>query len=527
MVFWVGSWNGFYNSDGTTLMQSRSFFLKPALAKTTQFNERSKALASTTVVEKVRPVGPVARGKCYGTVEFCTQFGVDIMAKKGALPHFTPVELMNPDWYIPSDFIFTVNVPGGKYLLFKDKSLPGTGFPGGIAKVETIADIPTQVPIRRRVENNSTTSRVSSDGSISTRNYIATEGSLSGSTSIYEYIPIPWAEPAPYSIRNIPFTTVWLKILQPVMPLNLETLVFKINGIDVTDICEITNVPGGVEILYTPTEDFPLASRVYVDVSVSASPSRYWTFSELCLEEAEFIKITGDSSYVQSGGTLILGPNVDSQTETNSIRAVISSNELMIYRTEHQYDIGDTVEYIADDYPICLAYWFDIVNDFKPPVITNMYPSDSTVDVDVNQRISFDIVDVGLGVDINTLVFTINNLIVYPEIWKYSDNYYHVFYDPVIPYYYNAKVDCFVAVRDLSTMENWANAAWSFETADTEQPFLTNPRPSACAYPVHLKSDIYVDIFGRAGGIDKHSVIFTVDQQEKDVLKHPKIYRLS
>jgi hypothetical protein len=185
------------------------------------------------------------------------------------------------------------------------------------------------------------------------------------------------------------------------------------------------------------------------------------------------------------------------------------------------------VVYTYDEYPVDISYYFDIVNDYRPPVFENIYPYNGMTDVSKTQWIMFDIKDVGLGVDISTLTFTIDNLVVIPTVYKFSDQWYRVVYTPEVPYYYNAPVNCFATVQDLSSERNRAYATWVFYTQEGELPFIINPNPMFCAYPVHHNSHIEVDLFARSAGANLQSLIFTWDGQQYDVIKYPKIYRLS
>jgi hypothetical protein len=154
-----------------------------------------------------------------------------------------------------------------------------------------------------------------------------------------------------------------------------------------------------------------------------------------------------------------------------------------------------------------------------------MYPADTMIDVGVAQPVRFEIQDQGLGIDISSLTFTINNLVVNPDIYKYSDQWYQVIYTPEYPYYYNSLVYCFVTVSDLSASQNRAYAVWSFKTIEAELPIMMNPDPAQCAFPVHHNEDISVDVFARAGGANLASLEFTIDQIKRNPYAYPKIYR--
>jgi hypothetical protein len=361
-----------------------------------------------------------------------------------------------------------------------------------------------------------------------TQQSIELKGGLDTFTIIETFIPIPWAIPAPYSIRNVPHTNIWLRLDDPSIPFNTDTLVFLVNGEDVTEQIQITFVSGGIELFYNPPANFDLSSRVYVEIHISCSPSIYRSFASGAAAGSEFISIDGDLSIFQTGGSLKLGPNPAGDWEEAEVLYMVGINEIKLAApTQYEYTTGDLVTYTYDDYPVSLNYWFDIVDDFRPPVFESIYPYDGMENVNRQQWIMFDIKDEGLGVDISTLSFTVDNMIVIPQVYKYSDHWYRVVYSPPVQYYYNATVNCFATVMDLSTRQNRAYAVWSFHTESGELPILVNPEPYFCAFPVHHKSHIGVDVFAREAGANLHSMIFTWDQKKYKVITYPKIYRQS
>ena len=362
-----------------------------------------------------------------------------------------------------------------------------------------------------------------------TQTMIEVHGGMASSTNVEMFIPIPWAAPEPYSIRNVPQTSIWLRLMAPSMPFNLSTLVFTVNGVDVTAQLHITQITGGMELLYTPSVIFSLNSRVYVTLNVSCSASIYCYFARDSAIGAEYITISGGNiTSFQAGSLLTLGPNATGATELNTL-AYVADAGLGLLKvanpTTHTFTLDNLVTYTHDDYPVELSYYFDIVDDFRPPTFSNIYPYNGMTNVPRNQWIMFDIMDQGMGVDISTLSFTIDNEIVFPKIYEYSPNWYRAVYTPAKPYYYNNTISCFATVEDLSDNKNRAFVTWSFKTAAGELPLLKNPNPNFCAFPVGLKSHIELDLFARAAGANLESMIFTWNGKEYEVITYPKIYR--
>lgn len=372
-------------------------------------------------------------------------------------------------------------------------------------------------------------SETSMDARKTTETSIQTCGGLSTFTNVEEFILIPWAIPAPYSIRNVPHTNVWLRLDDPSIPFNMSTLLFKVNGVNVTDLIEVTSFPGGVELFYDPISNFDMASRITLDVHISCSPSIYRTIGDTILPDTEYVEVDGgDISIFQPGGTLKLGPNGAGEWEISEIQFVFDEGIVKLTEpVQYEYSIGDDLLYTYDDYPVDVNYYFDIVDDFRPPTFDNIYPEDGMTKVSRTQWVRIDIKDEGLGVDISTFTLTLDNMVVIPQIYKFSDHWYRAVYTPPVPYYYNATVHCFATVLDLSSRRNRAFVTWTFETEEGELPFIINPDPNYCAFPVHLKSHIGLDLFSRDAGVSVPSLVFTWDQTRYEVIKYPKIYRES
>jgi hypothetical protein len=367
---------------------------------------------------------------------------------------------------------------------------------------------------------------------------VSTKGSMQTSTQIETFIPIPWAIPAPYSIRNVPHTNIWQRISSPGTPLNWDSLIYRVNGIEIpfvivggeqytTGRVNVDLIPeGGADLYYDPTEDFEFNSRVNISIEISASPNIVDTLKQALPAGFEYMKVTGGVSAFQPGGLISIGPNPEGNSEHVTVRAMVSEDEVMITPpTTYEYIAGNTIVYTHDDYPVEIEYWFDIVDDFRPPEIFNIYPYNGMQSVDIRHWIRFEIQDEGLGVDISTLTLTVNNLVVIPQVYKYSDHWYQVVYTPPLPFYYNSTVECFATVADASSSQNRAFAVWNFDTAEAEVPMIANPDPYYCAFPIHLKDDVSVDVYGRAGGANLESLVFSIDQKKYFPVTYPKIYR--
>ena len=332
--------------------------------------------------------------------------------------------------------------------------------------------------------------------------------------------------PVPYSIRNAPDTNLWLRLRDPSYPLNPDTLIFKVNGVDITANCVVNRVINGVEIFYDPPVDFTYGSRVYVDLSIGTSNVYSTTFDEAAPIGDQYLLITGDAERLNPGGELRLGPNAASETETVTLLDITEADELYVPAITYEYSEGDDITYFRiDDTTLILKYYFDIIPDYRPPWFENLYPAPYAESVSVDTYISFDVKDLGLGVNINSLVFRINDMNVSPDITKYNDNYYHVSFKPDKKLFYNAWVYCYARVEDLAAAKNSALEFWRFKTQNPELPLLMDFDPECCDNPVYSMTDIQFDIYGRTEGLDLDSLVVTIDGINYTMDFWPKIYR--
>jgi len=188
------------------------------------------------------------------------------------------------------------------------------------------------------------------------------------------------------------------------------------------------------------------------------------------------------------------------------------------------YDIAPVPNIIVTD------YWFKIIPDYKAPYIENEDPSRGEEDVVRNTDISFDVFDAGVGVDIDTLEFYVNNRQKTPVITEISGGY-HVYYNPPDAFYYGETIEITVKVKDASDYENTLHDMWRFYIEGSTGPWIDIDSfyPANCSRGVARKvSEISFNIYGiNDTGVDEGSIIVHIGGKERDVTITPIIYRIS
>ena len=188
------------------------------------------------------------------------------------------------------------------------------------------------------------------------------------------------------------------------------------------------------------------------------------------------------------------------------------------------YDNAPTPNIIVTD------YWFKIIPDYKAPYIDNEIPSRGEENVVINTDISFDVFDAGVGVDIDTLEFYVNNRQKTPVITEISGGY-HVYYNPPDDFYYGQTVEITVKVKDASDYENTLRDMWRFYIEGSTGPWIDIDSfyPANCRRGIPRKvSEISFNVYGiNDTGVDESSIIVHIGGKERDVTITPIIYRIS
>jgi hypothetical protein len=106
--------------------------------------------------------------------------------------------------------------------------------------------------------------------------YAATSGVI----DISQYNFLIQAIPLPYTKKVQPNVTILVRIVGfGGTALNLSTLVFKINGVDVTSQLTITAFSGGLQLVYVPSDNFLYSSTVVISISIQDTNNPVRTIS--------------------------------------------------------------------------------------------------------------------------------------------------------------------------------------------------------------------------------------------------------
>jgi len=189
---------------------------------------------------------------------------------------------------------------------------------------------------------------------------------------------------------------------------------------------------------------------------------------------------------------------------------------------------------IADTAPsvpnvMTTEYWFLVIADYVAPYITNLNPARGQVNVAVDQGISFELKDVGTGVDIDNFEMLVNSRLVSPNITRVNDKHYMIEYIPYDNLLYEKEYIVSVKAQDTSEEVNRLNDAYRFHTAESDGIILTDFVPGGCVYEKSRYEDVSFVALAGGNGIDGDTLriqVFQRDVTDRSKIT-PIIYRIS
>ena len=277
------------------------------------------------------------------------------------------------------------------------------------------------------------------------------------------------AIPAFWSEKNPVNTNIWIRLRPFAYDLNQGTLVFKVR-----------------EVSYA-------GNTGYIDVT------------SLCTVT------TFDAGGGLLGLDILYNPAVDFH------------HNAVVYVSIEVYDGAPTPNIILTD------YWFRIIPDYRAPYIDNEFPAREEEGVDISTNISFDIFDAGVGVDIGSLEFYLNNRYKVPITSAISGGY-HVTYNPPEDFNYGQTVEITVKVKDASDYQNQLYDMWRFYCEGSTGPWIDPDSfyPRNCTRGTYRKlTGISANVYGiNDTGVDQSSILVRIGGKERNVTITPIIYRV-
>lgn len=187
------------------------------------------------------------------------------------------------------------------------------------------------------------------------------------------------------------------------------------------------------------------------------------------------------------------------------------------------YDTADPANEVV------IKYWFRTVRDLTGPRLSSQSPQDDETDVSVDSCIQFTLRDYEHGVNINSLEFYVNNVLIQNSECTIAEistsDGYSISYCPNKDFLYGDEIPVSIYVEDNSEDKNYSFFVYSFTTEYSDEPRLVGEDPTPCTGYHPINKNISVDIVDGGHGVDSTSIILGVGDETVNPRKAPIIYR--
>jgi len=269
-------------------------------------------------------------------------------------------------------------------------------------------------------------------------------------TTVIQYNFLIFALPAPYSRKNPVDTNILLRIIGfSLTPLNTSTLIFKVNGVDVTSQIVVTPFGGGLQIDYNPALNFNYSSTVsvYLEIEDTNLPPRtistFYTFDTVGDFKAPFLETVypPDNSINNLPTTEVFAIIADLETgiDLSSIEMYVGgkqvtpttsytdSNSVKVsYQTTdaYPYEADLTAAIRASDIEgnTFFGSWNFKIKPSAGVLFINNNPEECSVLVPVDTDVCIEVFGLEDGVNLESLTFNVDNkevtYVLKPKVYR-------------------------------------------------------------------------------------------------------------
>ena len=272
------------------------------------------------------------------------------------------------------------------------------------------------------------------------------------------------------------------------------------------------------------------------DFLLTAAPVPYSTKNPV--DSDVYIRLSNHSVEPLDPSTIVLRLNGEVMTGVTYAPFYAGYGGLDItWSNVREFDYGSIVDVVWEVYDtaspancLLIQYWFTTMPDERGPFISNQSPRDDSVGVSITTSIVFDLLDNETGVDISSLEFYVNNkaVLLSDPVFTVIEiaGGYRIQYTTPTPFLYGDAIPVVVKISDLAVPSNSSFFVWSFTTEGSLVPSLMNMEPAPCDVNVSRIRNISFEVVDSGHGLDKDSIIMTIDNKQKDsVLIIPIVHR--
>lgn len=175
--------------------------------------------------------------------------------------------------------------------------------------------------------------------------------------------------------------------------------------------------------------------------------------------------------------------------------------------------------------------WFT-TPDTRAPFFENISPACGSTAVDVLEDIEFDVLDIGDGVDPDSIKLSVEGITVCSGITienlsnPSSGTGYHVTYTHLDdPFRFDSEVSIALEAADLSDTANSSLFICAFNTESSTPPEFLAADPAPCATFVDNRTGLTFEVYSDEHGVDVSTLEVRVDNKRRGVITKPKILR--
>jgi len=364
--------------------------------------------------------------------------GEHLMAQRGTLDF--PSNISHIDWWdktLPYFFSHHIDPPYGEgvpKLIYQYGTLPGY----------------FKYVIQKQHDDKG---YVEQRGILTDKYRIQQNQDVESTAGINQYVFIDSFIPVPFSIKNPISTSFYLRLRDFSQPLNPNTLVLKIQGVDVASSAVKTPITGGLVVTYDPPADFEYGERVNVEITITDTDSPSNTIKQVyyfdIVDDYRKPFITSISPAIGSTGNsaqptiqfdvLDYGAGVDSSTIelfveglkktpdsitaiTNGYRVVYAPSSRLPYDTEISiavtaYDLSEYRNYM-------FRSWVFYTMESTAPWYSTFAPGQCEVLVDPRMGVVLEVYGLDAGIDEDSIVLAVDGrervIIKTPKIYRRS-----------------------------------------------------------------------------------------------------------
>lgn len=172
---------------------------------------------------------------------------------------------------------------------------------------------------------------------------------------------------------------------------------------------------------------------------------------------------------------------------------------------------------------ISTAYYFDIIQDFRSPTVTTLFPPDHSVENSPDTEIYAIIQDAETGLDESSIEMYVEGRLVPFTLTEPSEGSLKISYQTDCNFPYLAEITASIVARDNSG--NKLVESWSFYVQQSPGVLFIDTVPANCQVLVPVETELCSEVFGLEEGVHIGSMSFDINGEPVKYVLKPKVYR--